>query len=336
MRILVSGVFMCCLFSSGCKKDVEDLQPQSDFEKSKDALPTFNFDLDSTGSKVLQFDSIAQGGNFNISLNGFKHCKLKIQNQGKTLLVEATGKNWKKDSSDYTICKNGTCRDGKIRITNQQYINPGEEPNPVDSCTYLSISSRYYEGLENQDDFISDNLFPVGITGTLNSISSLNYSATRYNDNTILYNTNTGSIPDKWGFDTIYYSIEGVNKRCYKGKIAITIGNTCEISAKDDYFTVTNGFRSFPEAELALNDSSCFPGSLAFTTRSTKNFGPGGTVKNTDSGSLDEGTENQTSIKREFKYTRTIPNATKDKFPYYLKNLITGRVTKAWVYLTLN
>ncbi len=335
MRILVSGVLMCCLFAVGCKK-VEDLQPQSDFEKSKDTLPTFNFDLDSTGSKVLQFDSIAQGGNFNISLTGFKHCKLKIQNQGKTLLVEATGKNWKKDSSDYTICKNGTCRDGKIRITNRQYINPGEKPNPVDSCTYLSVSSRYYEGLENQDDFISDNLFPVGITGTLNSISSLNYSATRYNANTILYNTNTGSIPDKWGFDTIYYSIESVDKKCYKGKIAITIGDTCEISARDDYFLVDNGFRAFPEAELALNDTACQIGPVAYTTRSTKDFGQGGTVKNTVFGSLDENTESVTSSKRLFKYTKTFPSATKDNFPYYFKNLNSGRVTKAWVYLKFN
>jgi len=336
MRIPVSGVLICCLFGLGCSK-VEDLQPQSDFEKSTDSLPAIKFDLDSTGSKVVQFDSIAQGGNFSISLTGFKHCKLKIQNQGKTILVEAQGKNWKKDSSNYTICKNNHCRDGVIFLTNKQYYKDSVIIKPVDSCVILPFRHQHSENFGDQA-FISDFLLPPGVNATINTVSVLNFYGYKYSDNLIYYEAKKVGATQKWGFDTISYTLNGSDGKCYKGKIGILIGDTCEASARDDNFIVTNGYREFLEDEFAANDKDCNGNiSLAFTTRSTPAFATA-TVQNTASGfgSLDEGTVNQTSIKRLFKYTRTNPSATKDIFPYYFKNLNSGRVTKAWVYLQLN
>ena len=333
MRIPVSGVLICCLFAMGCKK-VEDLQPQSDFEKSTAELPTFNIFLDSTGSQVIQFDSIAQGGNFSVSLSGFKHCKLKIQNQGKTLLLEAQGKNWKGDTSRYIICKNNTCRDGSIFLTNKQYIVDTGGNGPVDKCVSLIFKSRNYDEINGGEIFV-DSLFPAGFIGSIRNISSINYVASKFSDVLLLYKVYPDLINSKkWGWDTIRYDLTALDGKCYKVKIPYTIGDVCEASAKDDNLLVTNGFKLILEDELTLNDKNCAGLAVPSTTRSGLDFGTK-YVQLTQFGRLED-TLIVAGNKRGYRYYKTNPSAIKDKFPYYFRDLITNRVTKAWVYLLLN
>jgi len=158
-KVSIIIVLFQCLLIFSCYK-VEDLQPKSDFEKSTGELPKFNLNLDTNNlMQIVRFDSIAQGGNFQLSFTPLKFGVIKITEGGKAVEFAMFKSNWKQDSSRYKICKNNVCREGNIIFKNKSFYI--KEPIDVDSsCAFLPLRTF---NVPFSGSLHIKNLFPTAI-----------------------------------------------------------------------------------------------------------------------------------------------------------------------------
>lgn len=216
------------------------------FEKQTGPLPLFSVEVDSIHrTQTLRFDSIAQGGNFNLTFTPFRFGKIRIVENGRAVQLQMDTGRWQKDSSQYTICKNAVCRSGWLWVRNKSYV-----PAPVDTtdttdtlpvgCITLATRTLY---LNFSATLEVKNLFPSGARGTLDSLKAGIYQVTNQGDSSLLYATHPLPDPDEelWAWDTVYYKGHSLSGQCYRGKIAFMIGDTCEAHARPDELSVPTG-----------------------------------------------------------------------------------------------
>jgi len=315
-----------------CRK-IDDVQPLSDFEKSKDDLPEFIIEMDSNNLvQTLSFNRIAQGGNFQLKFTPLLHGKIAIGGEGRTIEITMFKTNWKKDSSRYTILKNGVSREGDIVIENKSF-----RENPVDPDTACRsfVRSTYYLPFVSSVEI--KNLFTGSRKGIINSFKADFWTVSNIGDSVLRFESNGGVNDQDWAWDTVRYKGTGEDGKCYQSTIAFVIGDTCEAHAKNDVFSVPTGSTIWPEADLTANDKSCTGQLGSYQTRTPY----------TDIQSWEYGNYKQLATKhgvltdtligtQHYKYVRTNPSATEDGFYYYFKNLSTNRVTKAWVRILFN
>jgi len=318
----------------GCTT-IENQRPNSDFENSTGNLPLFDIQLDSSGTKTIRFDSIAQGGNFAMTFTPLVSGKIKIVEAGKALNIQMDGRNWRKDSTEYTICKGTTCRNGKILLTNVQYKKPDTTKIPIiippvdTSCSKLTIRSL---NVNFETAGVIKNLFPSNGKGRIDSLKSQTYDIFNQGDSAIIFNTQGVEVEQKWAWDTISYQLKASDRKCWIGKISIIIGDVCEPGAKDDVFNIPTGKALWNELDLIANDKGCSGLLGTYLTRTSLDFDYGGfKIMETENGIL---TDTLILGLQHYKYVKTKPLATSDKFTYYFKNLSTNRVTKALVKIT--
>lgn len=325
---IIYFLFALALSGMACTK-IADQQPVSSFEKETGPLPWLTLSLDSNHlSQTIRFDSIAQGGNFSVQFTSLSHGKIRIVENGQSVQIQMNAGNWKADSSQYTICKSGVCRIGEIRLVNRSYKANDTIPNPLDtSCSELPLRSIY---LAFEAVFQVQNIFPFGGKGTIDSIKTQFYPAQNMGDSIIRYQAGGVVLDHKTAWDTIRYQLKATNRQCWTGKIAVVIGDTCEAHARNDVFHLSSGNALWPESQLTSNDQGCNNLLGTFQTRSQyPDFDYGNYLQqNTRNGML---TDTLIGGNQHYKYQRTNPSATEDGFYYYFKNLISGRVTKAWV-----
>ena len=313
------------LWVGSCTK-VDSYPQPSDFEKTTGPLPYFNNNLDSNGIKTIRFDSIAQGGNFSLSFTPLAFGSVRIVEEGKAVQIQMKGGNWSKDSTEYTICKNLTCRKGKIILFNLQYKKT-DTIEPIDtSCSELATRKVY--GPFNQLLKIGE-LFPFAGNGKIDSLKSQLYTVGNQGDSIITFTTLDVPVDQKWAWDTIRYKLKAKNRKCWTGKLAIVLGDTCEPEARNDIFSLPTGKALWPQNELTANDKSCNNQLGSYITRTATEFEYGNyKVMATANGILTDTLVNGSQF---YKYERTNTGAVTDGFYYYFKNLTTNRVTKAWV-----
>jgi len=331
MKRIVYWLTLIAFYSlCSCHNSVKDIQPKSDFESTTAPLPQFDLRINSGGSKVLRFDSIAQGGNFTINFTPMTFARLSPLLDGNGILLTLDTSNWKKDSTQYTITKNTVSRKGLIYIYNNLYKKDTVIiPEPVDTtCSELpdrTVPIRFF-------DLISEihSLFPDTFQGKVDSISTNFYQASIINQGaTIRYLPDPSTQLQKWGFDTLWFKLKARNRKCFTGKLLIVIGDTCEPQARPDILTATNGQFLIPETVLTENDKSCSNMLGVYLTRTQEDFDYGNyKVMNTSNGLL---TDTLVNGNQYYKYLKTKPGATEDGFDYYFKNMTTGRTTKAKV-----
>jgi hypothetical protein len=305
---------------------IEDQQPKGTFETDKGPLPAFSLQLDSTGSGLIRFDSIAQGGNFSVSFTPMAHARLRIIENGHALQIQALGGNWEKDSTRYIIVKNNVRREGNIVLRNRQFV-----PDPVNTdCILLPIRTFYLPFLGSVE---IRNLVPSG-TPTLDSIRVDFWSFQNEGDSILTFLAAGGTNEQSWAWDTIRYQAHNNAGQCFKGKLAFVIGDTCEAHARNDLFTFPSGKSLFPETDLTQNDKGCNNVLGPHQTRTATEFDYGNyKLMNTQNGILVDTLVNGNQF---YRYQRTNTSATEDGFIYYFKDLVSQRVTKAWVRIKFN
>ena len=134
-------------------------------------------------------------------------------------------------------------------------------------------------------------------------------------------------------FRSVCYKATSLSGQCYRAKIAIIIGDTCEAHARDDFFFIPTGNALWPETALTANDKGC--NNLVGSNQTRTPYLPPldweyGNYKsmNTTNGVL---IDTLVGGVQHYKYRRTNSLANEDDFTYYFKNLTTSRVTKARV-----
>lgn len=329
----LSYLWLCLLLLGwgwlGCTR-IENSPPTSSFEKGSGPLVSFDVRLDSMGAQTIRFDSIAQGGNFTLAFTPMAFGKIRIVEEGKAIQIQMTGHNWERDSTEYTICKNQTCRKGKIVVRNAQY-EPPDTITPVDtSCSELPLRQIFLSFNTSQ---VIYNLFPFGSKGTIKSLQTAYYQATNQGDSAIIFSSIGIPVEQNWAWDTIHYQLKASNRKCWTGKLIITLGDTCEPHARSDEFSAPTGSILIPENELVANDRSCNNQLGSYQTRTPYepplDWDYGSYKKiNTLKGVL---TDTLVGGNQFYKYQKTSSSASEDGFYYYFKNLTTNRVTKAWV-----
>jgi hypothetical protein len=312
----------------GCT-EVENQRPVSDFENSTGPLPLFDLRLDSTGSKTIRFDSIAQGGNFSLTFTPLTFGKIRIVEGGKAVQIQMEGRNWRKDSTEYTIIKNKTSRKGKIVMINFRYIKP-DSVFPIDtSCQALPVRIIF---VPFNVPVEIKNLFPFNGKGKIDSLKTLSYSATKQGDSSIVFTSQGVQADQLWAWDTISYQLKATNRKCWRGKIAVVLGDTCESGARDDIFSLPSANALWSETILTQNDRGCSGLLGQYLTRTATDFDYGNfKIMPTLNGIL---TDTLVDGNQFYKYERTNSGASGDQFVYYFKNLNTNRVTKATVKIT--
>jgi hypothetical protein len=308
-----------------CTK-VEDIQLKGKFETETGPLPQFELFLDSLEPKgSIRFDSIAEGGNFTLKFTPLQFGNIQIVEDGKAVEIQMQNSNWKADSTRYTLCKNGVCREGEIKIKNRFWkANDTILPPPDTSCILMPLRKYYLPFLGS---ITIKGLFPQ--TGTLQSLKANFYTVVSTGDSSLTY-TGSGGFPEQsWAWDTIRYTGQTQSGRCVKGTIALVLGDTCEAWARDDDFFLPGGAALWPETALTANDRSC-GGTLGnHLTRTDTLFDYGNyKVMNTRAGIL---TDTLVGGSQYYRYQRTQSGIPEDGFYYYFKNNTSGRVTKAWV-----
>jgi hypothetical protein len=258
----------------GCKDEIKDLQPKSTFELSKDSLPPLSFALDSNNLNAkIRFEDIAQGGEFSVSFTPFTYGRIEIIEGGRAVQIAMQQSNWQKDSSIYTICKSGVCRSGVIKLINSSFIKP-LDPEPVDStsfpCFKIPVRTFY---IPFDASLKIENIFPQGIKSGIETFSVLHYTLSANADTTFQYFSGGVAHEQAWAWDTIYYTGKSEWNRCYEGKIALVLGDTCEPSARNDLINVpAGGSIIFSEQVLVANDRGCNNQLGNFITRTDTEF----------------------------------------------------------------
>ncbi len=318
-----------------CTRITEQEPSKVPFEKQTGPLPLLNVSVDSVQlTQTIRFDTIAQGGNFSVQFTKLSFGKIRIVEDGKAVqLVMDTGR-WEKDSTQYTICKNTVCRDGWLKIKNKSYRPVTVDTTDTVTTDCIQLATRTLFVNFSTSLFIKQ-LFPTGKKGTIlaDSLKTIFYTVSKTSDSSITFIANPIAFEPMWAWDTIRYQATGSNGQCYKGKIAIVLGNTCEPQARDDVFTVPTGTVIWPETTLTANGTGCTGQTGSYQTRTPfeapMDWDYGNyKVMNTKSGVL---IDTLISGTQHYKYRRSNAAATEDGFWYYYKNLSSGRVTKAWV-----
>ncbi len=324
-------IFILIWIALSCDNKIKDLQPVSDFEKSRDPLPAFQFSITASRSQVISFDSIAQGGNFTISFTPLLHGRISNLSDGKSILLTLDASNWKKDSTEYTIMKNSVARTGTIVLFNSLFRPDTLVPEPVDTACSALPDKKLFLDFNTLTTIV--DLFPDTFQGNVDSFSAAIYSVSIMTGNGRLsYLANPASQDQNWAFDTVWYKLKARNRKCFTGKVLITLGDTCEPQAREDVVPVPSGSLIFPETLLTQNDKGCNNSLGSYITRTAKDFDYGNyKVMNTNNGVL---TDTLINGSQHYKYVKTVTSATDDLFEYYFKNLNSGRVTKAKVKLS--
>lgn len=314
--LVLLGVFL-----AACT-EVEDAQPKGKFETGTGPLPAFELRLDTNRlNGNVRFDSIAEGGNFTIRFTPLTFGSIRIVNEGKAVEIQMVKSNWKADSTQYTITKNGVSRTGEIKIRNKSFFIP----EPVDtSCIVMPIRTLY---LNFDASLEIDGLFPT--TGTVSQVMADFYTVAIATGGNLNYTASGGLHEQKWAWDTLRYNGETNTGRCVRGKIAIVLGDTCEPEAVEDEFLLPSGQALWPESALTANDRSCTGLLGNYLTRTDTIFDYGNyKVMTTRAGILTDTLVNGT---QHYKYQRTSATIPEDEFFYYFKNNSSSRVTRAWV-----
>lgn len=326
------------LLVAACRNTIDDMQPTSKFEKSTDPLPAIKIDAKAGSSHVIAFDTIADGGLFSVKFTPFKHGKISILNNGKSVAIVLDTGNWEKDSSQYTISKNKVSRSGSLVFKNLDYKKPPIDTikPPIDTIKPIDTSCSALADKKLFGDFLTDitlqNLFPAGIFGKADSVVSSIYRTQINTQGQITYFSNPDLQVEKWAFDTIFYRLKAANKKCYTGRVLVTLGDTCEPHARLDTISVPGGRLLFSDTLLVKNDKGCngLLGSYKTTTQQDFSSGQYFPEKPTRYGFLTDTGVNGT---QHYKYIRTNSAVSSDKFEYFFKNETTGRTTKAEVIL---
>lgn len=327
----IGFIFLAWVLS--CTKVSDEEPSKIPFEKQTGPLPSLNVAVDSVNlSQTIRFDTIAQGGNFSIQFTKLTHGKIKIVEEGKAVQIQMDTGSWEKDSTEYTICKNKVCREGLLKIVNRNYRPKGPDTtDPIPTpCIIINNWTIYVPAFSSP--------VQIRVPGIVlgDSLKADRYSISRTSDSSLSYIANP--IPDDqlWAWDTIRLRFSSLSGQCYRAKIAIVIGDTCEPEARNDVFDIGAAtFTMWPAGELVANDKGCNNQIGSYQTRTPYQANPladwdyGDNKRmNTRYGILVDSFYNGGP---NYAYIRTKPGGTEDGFYYYFKNLLTGRVTTAWV-----
>lgn len=317
------GWIVLCL--AGCTQ-VDDQRPGDPFEQNTGPLPALSFVTDSTGVQAISFDSVASGGKYSLEIVPMAFHTIAVAADGKSVLLTPTSSRWHKDSTRYTICKNTRCREGKIVLVNRNFGTTPVDTHSQTNCTILPVTTYFVPFFGSVE---VRNFLPAGATIIPDSIQTDFHQVQNEGDSILTYIAAGGATSVGWAWDTIRFSAQATGQ-CYRGKIALVLGDTSEPQARDDRFSVPSGSASWPETALTQNDKG-LSGTLGnYQTRTAMDFNYSNRVMYTSGGTL---TDTLVNGQRLYLYTRTAANALHDQFTYYFKNLTSGRITKATVWI---
>lgn len=321
---------------AACKPEVEDLQPKSGFETGTGPLPEYRFEVLPGGSTIVRFDSIAEGGNFTVSFTPLAHGRIRALPGVQGLEIALDTGNWHKDSTNYTISKNAVQRKGWLYFVNKNYVpDTTDDPDPEPVDTACSALPNRFIYLDFNTNTLVGSLFPDTFRGRVDSVRAWLYAASiSLSQDRIQYLANPATQEQMWAFDTVYYKLKALNRKCFTGKLIMVIGDTCEPQARPDVVQIpVSGTLTFPETLLTQNDRGCNGQTGSYITRTQMDFDYGNyKIMPTTHGIL---VDTLIGGNQHYKYTRANPTAREDGFYYYFRNNSSGRTSMAWVRLRL-
>lgn len=145
---------------------------------------------------------------------------------------------WFKDSARYTVCQDGSCGSGWLRME--------KVPDPAaclpDADQVLLVSAL------GQRTFT----FPTG--AQLNLFTAENYTVDTLNGQTLRYQA-SGSIYN-FGYDLITYRYQ-LGGNCHEGRVLVFVGDSCLAGARKGSFAAPGNERFISETELLPYAKGC-------------------------------------------------------------------------------
>lgn len=307
--------------------EIQQPLPKAPVDTTSAPLPQVSVTVSGQDSADLDFSGIIKANEpFSLSFGAFQHGKVVLR-AGNVVRYISTEGRWKADSGYYDYCQKGNCRRGKIKVGNNNHTTTDtiwvQMPNlgPF-YATYLGS--------------VEVNLIPPGRTGKIISMTHSFFTAQIVAPDSVkvlYFAGGGGSSPFSMGFDDIRYQVRTANDTIFYGTVPLVLGDTCEAQARDDAYTVLNGQRTFLPEEWAVNDEPCFAPLENYRVMVKPESYTGSLRISTPNGTL---SDTLIGAEQRLVYRRQNQTATQDTFLYYLLDMNTNRLSRAYIRLTFN
>lgn len=162
---------------------------------------------------------------------------------------------WTKDSARYTVCQDGSCGSGWLRMVKA----PGPAACLQDADWIVLLSP------------LGQQSFTLQAGAQLSSVVAENYTAEAIDGQSFRYQA-SGSIYN-FGYDLVLYRYQ-LNGDCHEGQIKVYVGDSCLAGARNATRAAVGGVLFIPKTEMLVLAKGC-RGQLADGTFSTRILTPG-------------------------------------------------------------